>query len=137
MGFQGLLFQIVTKFSLSLFWTELFKLQGTTLKRGRAYQPQTDGQTEVVNRCIETYLRCFASNKQGQWAKWLAWSEYWYNTTFHSSTHFQILYGRHPPPLIRYGQGLAALAPVERSLEELSFHLNQAQQKMKATADAK
>lgn len=94
------------KIFLSLFWTELFKLQGTTLKRSIASHPQTDGQTEVVNHCIETYLRCFASNKQGQWAEWLAWSECWYNTTFHSSTrttHFQILYGRDPPPLIRYG----------------------------------
>ena len=33
-------------------WQELFKLQGTQFHLSTAYHPQTDGQMEVVNKCV-------------------------------------------------------------------------------------
>lgn len=42
---------------VSHFWSEFFKILGTQLKMNSAYYPQTDGQFEVVNRCLEQYLR--------------------------------------------------------------------------------
>ena len=34
---------------LSNFWSKLFRLQQTQLRRSTTYHPQTDGQSEVVN----------------------------------------------------------------------------------------
>lgn len=121
-------------------------MQGTILKRSSAYHPQTGKQTEVVNRSIETYLRCFVSNTPKQWGKWLAWAEYWYNTSYHTSsqtTSFKILYGRDPPHLVHYGYRTTLVSHVEQYLEEhnqmlaeLKRHLSPAQQIMKRQADS-
>ncbi|KAL6347245.1 hypothetical protein AAG906_013681 [Vitis piasezkii] len=70
---------------ISNFWQEFLKLSGTKLRMTSAYHPQSDGQTEVVNRCIEQYLRCFVHHKPRHWNSLLPWAEYWYNTTYHSS----------------------------------------------------
>ena len=44
---------------MSSFWTKLFKQAATKLRYSSAYHPQYDGQLELVNRYVETYLQCF------------------------------------------------------------------------------
>ncbi|KAI0528973.1 hypothetical protein KFK09_001518 [Dendrobium nobile] len=121
-------------------------MHGTFLKRSTTYHPQTDGQSEVVNRSVETYLRCFVGERPKQWVKWLPWAEYWYNTCYHTAsqfTPFKILYGRDPPPLVNYQKGATPVYLVDqyleerdRVLEELREHLLRAQQIMKTRADS-
>ena len=78
------------------------KLQGMQLQLSTAYHPQTDGQTESVSKCLETYLRCFTSEKQHLWVQWLPLAEWWYNTNYHATTKmtpYEAVYGRiHPSP---------------------------------------
>jgi hypothetical protein len=83
----------------SSIWQELFKLSETTLNKSSAYHPQTDGQTERLNQCLETYLRCMTHACPSKWMNWLALAEFWYNTTTHSAhgkTPFEVLYGHQP-----------------------------------------
>ena len=59
------------KVFISLFWRTLFQLQGTKLCMSSSYHPQSDGQTEVVNRTLEQYLRCFAGDQPCKWLEWI------------------------------------------------------------------
>ncbi|CAJ2656973.1 unnamed protein product [Trifolium pratense] len=132
---------------VSHFWLEIFKLQGTKLKMSSAYHPETDGQTEVINRCLESYLRCFASDHPKSWSCWVAWAEYWYNSTFHISigqTPFEVVYGRKPPPLLRFLSNETKVAAValelserDEAISQLKLHLIRAQEQMAIYANKK
>lgn len=146
-GFPETMVSDRDKVFLSQFWSSLFKAQGTALHKSTSYHPQSDGQTEVVNRCLEAYLRCFAGRKPSSWAQWLPWAEYWYNTSHHSATNttpFKALYGRDPPKLLRFGDVPTANAEVEelikgrdQLLQELRDNLVTAQARMQASANKK
>ena len=127
------------------FWQELFTLLDTKLHMSSAYHPQTDGQTERVNQCLEMFLRCAVSDSPKLWHKWLSSAELWYNSTYHAAiqcTPFKALYGVDP------SLGIAPRIPGENDTEASSFlqdrqllfsrlkdHLNRAQTKMKHYAD--
>ncbi|MCI37463.1 mediator of RNA polymerase II transcription subunit 15A-like, partial [Trifolium medium] len=68
-----------------------------------SYHPQSDGQSEALNKCLEQFLRCFTVDQPRQWSKMLSWAEFWYNSSFQSSigmTPFKAVYGRDAPSLI-------------------------------------
>jgi transposase InsO family protein len=127
------------------FWTELFSCLGTQLAHSSSYHPQSNGQTEIVNKCLEGYLRCFVSDKQAQWFKWLPLAEWWYNTSFHTATKmtpFMALYGYHPPSITSSLKEKSKVQAVEDHIENqqqvlqiLKDNLTMAQNRMKQQAD--
>lgn len=132
---------------ISHFWREFFKFSDTQLKMSSSYHPQTDGQSEVVNRCVEQYLRCFVHQYPRKWNSFLPWAEFWYNTAYHASigmTPFQALYGRLPPSIPHYQVGSSPvhendqnLASRDELLRQLKANLHAANNRMKQMADSK
>ncbi|KAL5769765.1 hypothetical protein ACOSP7_013919 [Xanthoceras sorbifolium] len=130
---------------ISSFWQHLFKLQGTKLCMSSSYHPQSDGQTEVINRILELYLCCFSSDQPKKWVEWIPWAEYSYNITPHSTTKlslFEAIYGTSPPTLLSYAPGTTRVATVDSLLryrdELIRFlrrNLQLAQNRMKTHAN--
>ncbi|GMF60177.1 unnamed protein product [Phytophthora fragariaefolia] len=69
----------------SAFWTALFQLLGTKLSMSTAAHPETDGQTERVNRVLEDVLRSYATSFTS-WSKFLPLAEFALNNAEHEST---------------------------------------------------
>ncbi|KAH9774757.1 hypothetical protein KPL71_006192 [Citrus sinensis] len=130
---------------LSQFWNRLLTLSGTSLHHSTAYHPQTDGQTEVVNRSLEQYLRAFTQDKPKNWVSLLNWAKFCYNSNYHSClkmTPYQALFGRLPPtipPYVKSSTSIQALDEIlierDKLLKSLKDNLHQAQHRMAQKAN--
>ncbi|KAJ9516264.1 hypothetical protein QJQ45_001114 [Haematococcus lacustris] len=81
------------------FWAEVTKLLQVQVNLSSAYHPETDGQTERVNRVIEEMLRHFIRPDQRDWAEYLPLVEFAINNAWQESvrsTPFYLNYGYHP-----------------------------------------
>nr|GEV63184.1 Ty3/gypsy retrotransposon protein [Tanacetum cinerariifolium]GEV63232.1 Ty3/gypsy retrotransposon protein [Tanacetum cinerariifolium] len=135
------------KIFTSSFWSHIFKLQGTSLNMSSAYHLQSDGQSEVLNKCLELYLRCFVSDNPKAWIEFLPWAEFWYNTAFQTSigvTPFKVVYGRDPPSAITRSfcddtpdDVIEQLQKRDALLAQLKINLGRTQARMKKYVDKK
>ncbi|KAF7800818.1 Transposon Ty3-I Gag-Pol polyprotein [Senna tora] len=83
----------------SHFWRTLWSKLGTKLLFSSVAHPQTDGQTEVVNRTLTTLLRAIIQKNLKNSVNCLPHIEFAYNKAVHSSTSFspfEIVYGFNP-----------------------------------------
>jgi hypothetical protein len=84
---------------LSHFWRTLWAQLGTKLVFSTTCHPQTDGQTEVVNRYLSTMLRAVLKKNITLWEEYLPYVEFAYSPSMHSTTKmcpFEIFYGLIP-----------------------------------------
>lgn len=118
---------------------------GTQQKMSSSYHPPTDGQTERLNQCLESYLRCMTHEHPKNWHSWLPLTEWWYNTTFHTAiqmTPFEALYGYSPPSQVAALEQPSKVKGVNQFLAEkqnmlasLKLQLQKAKDRMKIQAD--
>lgn len=130
------------------FFTELLKILGTQHKRSSAFHPQTDGQTERVNKVLEDMLRHYVMglDEQKNWDLYLSAAEFAINNSFHESigtTPFRLNTGRDPRlPLSLTGSSRVPSAAsfadrIEKGLASAKKCLQAAQQRQKKYADQK
>jgi hypothetical protein len=81
----------------SNFWKGMFKGFRMNLNFSTTYHPESDGQTERVNRVIEDMLRMYVMDKPSRWEDYRHLVEFAYNIGYHASlkmSPFEALYGR-------------------------------------------
>jgi len=133
------------KIFTSTLWQTLFRLSDTALLMSSSYHPQTDGRTERLNQCLETFLHCLVSSCPKKWKDYLPLAEFWYNTTIHFAlgrSPFEVMYG-HSPRMLGITADTACDVPdLDAWLKDratltqvIQMQLQRAQHRMKQQAD--
>ena len=74
------------------FWSSVVKVLGTRLDMSTVDHPQTDGQTERVNRVVEDIHRSVCTDTPKQWSSMLPLVEFALNNVVHASTGLTSFY---------------------------------------------
>ncbi|KAJ9512230.1 hypothetical protein QJQ45_012792 [Haematococcus lacustris] len=128
------------------FWAEVTKLLQVQVNLSSAYHPETDGQTERVNRVIEEMLRHFIRPDQRDWAEYLPLVEFAINNAWQESVRsapFYLNYGYHPrlAELLdlpqKVPQAHEFVRSMKKAVEQARQCLARAQKRMKSYQDNK
>ena len=126
------------------FAAALCKALGTDHCKSTSYHPQSNGQTERMNRVLEDMLRHFVNPRQDDWDTLLPVLEFAINNSFQESiqeTPFFLNYGRHPkvPSDVRLPESNPCahkyLDNIGQAMQKARKCLDAAQQRQKKYAD--
>ena len=129
----------------SSFWASFCEQVGIKLKMSSAYHPQTDGQTERMNRVIVDMMRHYINPTHDDWDEHLMAIEFAINNAFQQSigtTPFRLTYGQNPLtpvslriPKVANPTALKVTESLQERLQKAKQCLEGAQQRQKAYAD--
>ena len=131
------------------FSKSLCNIIGTRHTKSSSYHPQTDGQTERMNRVLEDMLRHYITPKMDNWDDMLPVLEFAINNSYQDSikdTPFYANYGKHPrvPDDIkregkpsRNPQAYDFIGNIEKTILKAKTCLENAQHHQKKHYDAK
>ncbi|KAK0604746.1 hypothetical protein LWI29_019042 [Acer saccharum] len=135
---------------LSHFWRSLWKMVNTRIDFSSAYHPQTDGQTEVVNRALGDLLRCLVGDNVRSWDLKLSQAEFAHNHAVNRSSGFspfQVVYSLVPRspldllPLLNktriHGKAEDFVQGLRGVHQQVQENLSQSSEKYKLAADKK
>ena len=126
-----------TRFT-SDFFRQLCELLGIKQCMSTAFHPQSDGQTERMNRTLEEMLRAFVGpSKEEEWDKLLPCCEFAINNAFNESirsTPFFLNYGRHPRTPTNH-EVLQATQPGEQFVADIATALEKAKATMRVAQE--
>ena len=122
---------------------DICKRLGIQPRLSTAYHPQTDRQTERINRDLQQYLRIFTSEKQNEWVSWLPLAQFSYNTKKQLSTEkspFEVTRSYQPKMGFEQRTTKAQAAEeltkqMEETLEQTKENIEKAKARMKHQAD--
>ena len=112
----------------SRFWDALYGLLGTRLAMSTAFHPQTDGQTERVNRILEDMLWPYVNPMQDDWDEFLAVVEFAYNSSWQESVRnnpFVLNYGEQPRTPIS-GNNMCQVPAAQNFVEHMTHVIDEA-----------
>lgn len=119
----------------SVFWKHYCKRFGTGLSMSTAYHPQSDGQTERLNRVLEDMLRNYVNPACDDWDQFLSCAEFAVNNAVNRSTGhtpFYLNFGENPPtPLTVDLPG-----PFPKDAEEVTLRIHSAVKDAKVLLEA-
>ena len=113
----------------SRFWKELFRILGTDLRKSTAYHPQTDGQSEVMIRTLETVLRPYVERYPTKWSEYLGFAEFAINNSVNSTTGYSpsyLVYGQNPTTVEFLELGKSSVESVNEMVSRMGEALRQA-----------
>ena len=123
---------------------DINKALSISTKLSMSSHPQTDGQTEIVNKEVQKFLQIYCFKKQDQWANWLAIAQFSINSKKHVSTKVAPFEATQsyvpcmeiePLPVNKAPAAKSFTSKMEGMLESMRKNLKKAKEQMKLNAD--